>query len=312
MQATNNILLIRPASFGFNSQTETSNTFQKQIAASETDIMEKARAEFDAVAVQLKSKGINVIVFEDHEFPAKPDAVFPNNWISFHPDGTVILYPMQSCNRRPERRKDIIDTLGKEFFISRILDLTGYEKENKFLEGTGSIVFDHIHKLAYACLSPRTDKDLFEQICSHLHYKPVYFRATSKEGKEIYHTNVMMCMGEKFAVLCLDAITNEAEKAHVIQQVTLTGRTLISISFTQMENFAGNMLELKAPGKKSFLALSQSAMNNLTGKQKQQIEAFCELLPLSIPTIETIGGGSARCMIAEIFLQRLNPGGVSE
>ena len=312
MQATNNILLIRPASFGFNSQTETSNTFQKQIAASETDIMEKARAEFDAVAVQLKSKGINVIVFEDHEFPAKPDAVFPNNWISFHPDGTVILYPMQSCNRRPERRKDIIDTLGKEFFISRILDLTGYEKENKFLEGTGSIVFDHIHKLAYSCLSPRTDKDLFVQICSHLHYKPVYFRATSKEGKEIYHTNVMMCMGEKFAVLCLDAITNEAEKAHVIQQVTLTGRTLISISFTQMENFAGNMLELKAPGKKSFLALSQSAMNSLTGNQKQQIEPFCEVLPLSIPTIETIGGGSARCMIAEIFLQRLNPGGVSE
>ena len=305
MQTTKNILLIRPSNFVFNTQTAASNFFQNKVSDSEDVIKHKAFSEFETFASTLKSKGVNVFVFDDTKFPEKPDAIFPNNWVTFHSDGTVILYPMFAKNRRHERRQEIIDSLKEKFKITNIVDLSKYEDENKFLEGTGSIVFDHDHKMAYACLSPRTDKELFISLCKLLHYKPLYFHAHDKEGKEIYHTNVMMCVGEKFAVICLESITDKQERDKVSDTLTETGHRLVDITFEQMSKFAGNMLAIQTSDNKNILALSQSSVDSLTTAQKQDIESFCELVPLSIKTIETIGGGSARCMIAEVFLEAI-------
>jgi hypothetical protein len=303
MQSTKNILLIRPSNFTFNSQTAASNAFQNKIETENNDkIRSKVLIEFEMVTQKLKSKGVNVFIFDDTIDPPKPDAIFPDNWATFHQDGTVILYPMCASNRRHERRQDIIDTLRKDFIIREVIDLSKYEKENRFLEGTGSIIFDHQNKIAYACLSPRTDKELFISVCELLHYKPVYFHSYDKDGKEIYHTNVMMCIGEKFAVICLTSISDRQEKESVVSSLSNTGHQIIDITFEQMSNFAGNMLAIKNNNNKTILALSQSAFYSLTKNQKEEIEKHCELVPLSIKTIETIGGGSARCMIAEIFL----------
>jgi hypothetical protein len=258
--------------------------------------------EFEEFATTLKSKGANVFVFDDTNYPEKPDAVFPNNWVSFHSDGTVILYPMFAHNRRNERRKDIIDSLKKNFKVTNILDLSTYEKENRFLEGTGSIVLDRQNKIAYACLSPRTDKELFDKVCDYLHYKPICFHAHDKGGKEIYHTNVMMCIGEKFSVICLDSISDKKERELVFESLANTGHQVIDITFEQTNNFAGNMLAIQISDNKNILALSQSSFDSLTTNQKTELEKYGELVPLSIKTIETIGGGSARCMIAEVFL----------
>lgn len=303
MQSTNKIFLVRPSIFAFNTETSISNTFQIQLLESKEAIQQKVLAEFDAFANTLTSKGIQVYVFDDTILPEKPDAVFPNNWISFHENGSVILYPMLAHNRRHERREDILEFLKRNFIINNLLDLTIYEKENRFLEGTGSIVFDHIHKVAYAGLSPRTDKQLFLFVCDYLHYKPVCFHSFDKGGKAIYHTNVMMCIGEHFAVICLDSISNKNEKALVVNQLKETGHQIVEITFEQMNHFAGNMLSLQTNESKEILVLSQSAFDSLTYMQKMEIEQFVELTPLTITTIETIGGGSARCMIAEIFLQ---------
>lgn len=305
MQTTNNILLIRPANFIFNKQTATSNAFQIKVTESTEVIKQKAFAEFDAAAMTLKLKGMNVFIFDDTEFPKKPDAVFPNNWVTFHADGTIILYPMQATNRQFERRSDIIETFQQQFKINRIIDLSIHEKENRFLEGTGSIIFDHDNKMAYACLSPRTDKELFLEVCNLLQYKPIYFHAYDTSGIEIYHTNVMMCIGKKFAAIYLAGIADQNEKELVITSLSETGHQIIDISFEQMKNFVGNMLELTTNDNKSILALSQSAFDSLQAEQKKEIEKYCEFVPLSIKTIETIGGGSARCMIAEIFLPPL-------
>ena len=285
----------------FNTETAASNVFQVEIKENEEVIKEKKLQEFEGFAAKLKAKGVNVFVIDDTKHPEKPDAIFPNNWISFHSDGTVILYPMLAPNRRLERRQDVIDLLKKDFEITRIIDLSKYEKENKFLEGTGSIVFDHINRIAYACLSPRTDKDVFVELCKHVDYKPVYFYSHDKTGKEIYHTNVMMAVGEHFAVVCLDTITDEKERKLVSHSLTSTGHQIIDITIEQMNNFAGNVLELRTNDNKSILVLSQSAFDSLTTIQKSELEKYSELFPLPIKTIETIGGGSARCMIAEIF-----------
>jgi hypothetical protein len=303
MQTTNHILLVKPHHFSFNTETAGSNAFQNVINDKQETIKQNVLTEFENFSTILRSKGIHVTVVNDTPLPQKPDAVFPNNWASFHADGTVILYPMFAPNRRHERRQDIIEGLKKDFQITHVLDLSVYEKENQFLEGTGSIVFDHEHKIAYACLSPRTDKALFLRTCEFLKYKPVYFLAHDQQGKQIYHTNVMMCVAEKFAVVCCDCITNKEEREVVIQSLKNTRHELIDITFEQMNKFAGNMLELKSDTGKGILAMSQSAYDSLTGAQKKQIEQYCELTPLPITTIETIGGGSARCMIAEVFLQ---------
>lgn len=301
MQTTNNIFLVRPSNFIFNSETAGSNAFQNKLDENQETINQKVWDEFDEFAAKLKAKGVHVTVFEDTLLPQKPDAIFPNNWISIHPDGTLILYPMFAPNRRLERRQDLIDSLKTNFKITKVVDLSKYEAENRFLEGTGSIVFDHDNKLAYACISPRTDLGILEEVCAILIYKPVAFYSHDQAGKDIYHTNVMMCIAEKFAVICLESITDKQEKDFVSNSLIQTGHELIDISFEQMNQFAGNMLALKTNENKSILALSQSSFNCLTSDQKAVLENYSKLLPLAVHTIEIIGGGSARCMIAEIF-----------
>lgn len=305
MQTTNNILLVRPFNFIFNAKTSESNAFQNEV--NEPDALTKLKAleEFNAFAEELKQKGVSAFVFDDTEQPEKPDAVFPNNWVTFHPDGTVILYPMLAYNRRPERRTDIIDSLQKNFLINEVVDLSNYENENKFLEGTGSIVFDHENKIAYACLSPRTDKELFITVCERLNYRPVYFFAYDGSGTEIYHTNVMMSMGNRFAVICIESIKDKKERETVTGLLNQTGHEIIDITYDQMNNFAGNVLSVKKKDNSNLLALSQSAFDSFSDSQKQVLEKYCELVPLAVTTIETSGGGSVRCMIAEIFLQPL-------
>lgn len=305
MQTSNNILLVRPSTFSFNSETAFSNTFQKPINESDEEIKKKKLQEFDAFVTTLRAKDINVFVVEDTVSPQKPDAIFPNNWVTFHSDGTVILYPMCAANRRHERRLDIIDALKKDFQVNKIINFSTYENDNRYLEGTGSIIFDHTNKLAYACLSPRTDKELFIEVCNELNYQPIYFSSYDRNGKEIYHTNVMMCIADKFSVICLESIADNVEREIIIKSLTETGHQVIDISFEQMENFAGNMLALRTNGNKSILALSRSSFDSLTTIQKNEIEKYSELVPLSITTIETMGGGSVRCMIAEVFLPKL-------
>ncbi len=301
------IFLIRPTSFRYNPETAQTNEFQKT-TATETEelIKQQALTEFDQFAETLFSKGVNIRVFEDTEMPPKPDAVFPNNWVSFHSDGTVILYPMCAVNRRSERRMDIIETLGQEFCIEKIIDLSHFENEGRFLEGTGSIVFDHKGKTAFACISPRTDAKLFSEISQTLGYLPISFRATDENRKEIYHTNVMMCIGPGFAVVCLESIKDANERTEVVETLKKRGLEIVDISFEQMNRFAGNMLAVSGENGKIFLVLSTNALGSFSSEQKTTLEKYCELLPVSIPTIETHGGGGARCMMAEIFLPELN------
>jgi len=302
MQTTKNVLLIKPANFGFNTETEASNAFQNKSRKKDTTIQAKAIEEFDAFASTLHDNGINVFVFDDTEEPAKPDAVFPNNWVTFHPDGTVILYPMYAPNRRHERRSEIVYALRAQFNLTNVVNLSQYESENKFLEGTGSMVFDHENKIAYACLSPRTDEQLFLSVCNRLEYQAIHFKAHDSKEKEVYHTNVMMCIGEKFAAVCLKSITDKEERALVKQSLSDTNHEIIEISLEQMNQFAGNMLSLQNNEGQNILVLSQSSFDSLTSKQKKSLTKYAKLLPVNIETIETIGGGSARCMIAEIFL----------
>lgn len=306
MQSTNNILLVRPANFGFNEETSSSNAFQNVVDSPAEKIKREAIAEFELFAKTLSEKGVNVIIIEDTATPVKPDAIFPNNWVSFHADGTVILYPMYAPNRRLERRMDIIESLKEDFDVSKIIDLSGYEKENRFLEGTGSIIFDRHNCIAYACLSPRTDKRLFEEVCLLLNYNPVSFHSHDRNGKEVYHTNVMMCISDEFAVICTESITNDQEREIVLQRLISTGHTIIEISFEQMNQFTGNMLSVKSNTGKELLVLSESAFESLTKDQRQTIERFATFVPQPINTIETIGGGSARCMMAEVFLPLKN------
>lgn len=254
----------------------------------------------------LLEKGIDVHIFTDTEFPIKPDAIFPNNWISMHTNGKVILYPMLAENRRLERRTDILETLKQNFEVSDVLDLSEFERKNTILEGTGSIVFDHKNKNAYACISPRTDKDLFINLCKEIDYEPIYFHSYDQNGKEIYHTNVMMNIGNGYVVICLEGITNLKEKQLIIESFLETNYQIIVLSHEQLKSFCGNMLELERPNEKNLLVLSNSAFEALNNVQKEILSEYCELLPISIETIETIGGGSVRCMIAEIFLPQIN------
>ncbi len=302
MQQSQHILLVRPSHFVFNNQTAGSNTFQHTVNEPESDVSSAAIREFETFAEKLSQAGVSVTVVNDTDFPIKPDAVFPNNWISTHRDGTVIIYPMFAVNRRTEKRADIIELLKEKFVVNKVIDLSDEEKNNRFLEGTGSIIFDHINKIAYACLSPRTNKDLFEEICTTLRYHPVSFRAYDRAGKEIYHTNVMMSVAEKFSLICLECITDENEKEIVKRTLEETGHSIIEISISQMNHFAGNVLSVKNKKLAEILVMSESAFVSLTDEQRAQIRQFCEILPMPVKTIEHIGGGSARCMMAEIFL----------
>ncbi|OGX88346.1 citrulline utilization hydrolase CtlX [Hymenobacter glacialis] len=301
MSLANTVLMARPASFGFNTETADSNRYQRQLTAA--GLTAQVLAEFDAAVATLRGRGVRVQVFDDAPEPAKPDAVFPNNWFSTHADGQLLLYPMCAPNRRSERQPELIAALAREFDVREVVDLSGTEQENRFLEGTGSIIFDHVHRVAYAGLSPRTDAALFEQVAEQLGYRPVAFRATDAQGQEIYHTNVMMCVGPGVAVVCLSSIADATEQAAVVASLTATGHEIVDISQEQVGRFAGNMLALEpAAGGQPLLVMSQQAHDALTPTQRQTLERHAALVPLAIPTIETVGGGSARCMLAEVFL----------
>lgn len=303
MQSTSHILLIRPVSSAYNPETAASNAFQRLPGESAEATLKKVQGEFDSFVDKLRSYGVAVHVVHDTPDPPKPDAVFPNNWISLHEDGRVILYPMMAASRRNERRREVVEELRKTFVVKDVIDLSCYEKEGRYLEGTGSIVFDHVNRIAYACLSPRTDKDLFLRVCGLLNYQPVFFTAVDAGKLPFYHTNVMMCMGEGFCLICLNSITNKSERNDVEASLRKSNLEIIPITVEQVEHFAGNMLAVKNQKGESLLVCSQQAADSLTVKQRRTLEKYARLLALSIPTIETIGGGSVRCMMAEIFLE---------
>lgn len=304
-QLTDKVFMIRPRSFGFNAQTEKSNKFQKSFPAKDTGLIKKeALTEFDNMVQRLRDNDIEVEVFEDLEQSELPDSVFPNNWISTHEDGSVFTYPMYAAIRRAERREDVIDQLNKSYKISKRYCLEVFELQNQFLEGTGSLVLDRDYKLGYACLSPRTDARVIHKFSLLSGYNIIFFKAYDRNGHEIYHTNVLMALGLDYVICCMDAI--EESKMELLRKTFQdTSKDLISISFNQMEHFAGNMLEVKNKSGQRILILSESAYATLTLEQKAFLEKRSRLLPVNITTIETIGGGSARCMIAENFLPRL-------
>jgi len=293
--------MIRPVSFGFNEQTAGSNAFQVK-QGSKNEVQDQALIEFNNLVTVLRNNGVDVTVIDDTPEPHTPDSIFPNNWVSFHSDGNIFLYPMQAENRRLERREDIINQLEDCFEVHHIVDLSRFEHDHKFLEGTGSMVLDRIGKIAYACLSPRTDRDVLAIFCEQTGYKAICFDAVDEHGKAIYHTNVLMCIGSKFAVICLDSIANPHERILVTESLQSIRKEIIEISFEQMNQFAGNMLEVQNKNGEALIVMSQNAFRSLTEAQKATLEKHGKLIYSNINTIETNGGGSARCMIAEVHL----------
>src|SRR5436190_3262622 len=298
--------MVRPASFGFNPETSNTILFQREITEnSRKEIERRARMEFDMLANRLRAAGVEIYIFEDQEDLATPDAVFPNNWVSFHDDGTVVLYPMFAPSRRPERRRDIIENLqASGFRVSRIVDLTRHETNGRFLEGTGSVVFDHVQRAAYATFSPRTHREVFRELCEVLRYKPVTFAAVNESGQEIKHTDMMMSIGERLAVVCADAIVDPAERKVVLEGLRVSGREVITIDQKQLQQFAGNVLELQTKPAGSALAISTAACLALGADQRQAIEKHARIVESPLPLFESIGGGSARCMMADVHLPR--------
>ena len=307
-QITNNIMMIEPVSFNYNTETAINNYYQiNNTALSKEEIQQKALKEFKEFVSLLRSKNINVIVFKDTENPKTPDSIFPNNWVSFHIDGEIVLYPMYAKNRRLERRNDIIQKLRDDFIVKKINDFSFYENQELYLEGTGSMILDRENKICYAAISDRTNKNIVNDFCNQLNFKPILFTSNQDvRGKRlaIYHTNVMMCITTNFAIVCLDSIDCNEEKDRVIDILNETKKEIISISEEQTNKFAGNMLEVE--GDKKYLVMSKSAYSCLTENQIKKINKYCEILYSDLSTIEDYGGGSARCMMAEIFLPLKN------
>jgi hypothetical protein len=300
MQTTSHLLMIKPVAFDFNAQTAVNNAFQQQ--GSNDNAQQKAEHEFDAFVQKLTAAGVDVTVVKDTPVPHTPDSIFPNNWISFHQDGTIVLYPMYAVNRRAERKQHVLDNISAKFKLNNTIDLSAYENNNLFLEGTGSMVLDREKKIAYACLSPRTDKTILEEWCRHMNYTPCSFYSVDESGGEIYHTNVMMCVADKYVVICLDSIQNSSEQKMVTDTITKSGKQIIEIAYPQMNRFAGNMLQVQNAKGEKILVMSSQAYNSLTPAQVKQLESFNRILHSDLTTIETNGGGSARCMMAEVFL----------
>jgi hypothetical protein len=308
-QTTNTILMIRPIGFRKNEQTAVNNYFQEDIDLQNAEINKKAQEEFDGYVFKLKSYGVNVVVVSDTEEFDTPDSIFPNNWISFHADGTVGLYPMFAENRRLERRDDILNELEKNgFLIENVVDYTSAEDEGLFLEGTGSIILDRANKKAYCALSARADEDLFIEFCEDFEYTPVVFVANQTvkgDRAAIYHTNVMMCVAETFVVICLASIDDKAERKNVLKHLKEDGKQVVDITEAQMHSFAGNMLQVRGSNAEQFLVMSTAAFDSLTQSQIAKINNHCKIISSSLETIETCGGGSARCMMAEVFLPKI-------
>ena len=294
------ILMVRPFQFYFNQQTAANNFFQSNINIENAN--ELAIAEFDAMVEKLRAHQIKVNVVQDTKDPSTPDSIFPNNWVSTHTNGTLCLYPMYAENRRAERKSSVIEFLQSNYKIENTLDLTDLEKEGIFLEGTGSMVLDHQNKIAYGCLSERLDKKAFISWCDKMQFKPITFKAVDDKAQPIYHTNVLMCMGNQFVVICLDSIPNEQERQMLLDSFAQTNKEVIEISQDQLNHFAGNMLQVFDITEKPHLIMSEQAYKSLHTAQLKSLEKYNPLLPISIPTIEALGGGSTRCMMAEIYL----------
>ena len=308
-QTTNSILMIRPVAFRMNEQTAVNNYYQKVIDGLLPETVNaKAQQEFDTFVAKLTAVGVDVIVVEDTLNPDTPDSIFPNNWISFHENGDVALFPMFAENRRQERREELLDVLEeKGFVIENIVDYTSAEEDGYYLEGTGSILLDRANGKAYCALSPRADEELFIEFCEDFDLNPIIFEAfqtVNGERKLIYHTNVMMCLGETYAVICADSIDDKKERKMVLDSLKGDEKEVILITEDQVNNFAGNMLEVKGANDRRYLVMSTSAHKSLTKKQVAQLEEHVTILSSSLDTIEACGGGSARCMMAEIFLPR--------
>jgi len=305
-QITDTILMVRPVSFRMNEETAVNNYFQKNLH--DPDLNTWAAKEFDDFVTKLRKVGVNVIVVDDILEDNTPDSIFPNNWVSFHEDGQIALYPMFAANRRKERRLEYFSVLEEAGFkITDIVDYTIAEEDDVFLEGTGSLILDREHQKAYCAISPRADEDLLIEFCEDFEFTPVVFNAYQSVGSKrlpIYHTNVMMCVAEEFVVICLDTIDDKKERKNVVKHLKMDGKEIISISEEQMHEFAGNMLQVQGAEGKKYLVMSARAHRSLTQDQTARIEKHCEILSSEIQRIETCGGGSARCMMAEVFLPK--------
>ena len=306
MPTASTILMFRPAAFGFNEETAYNNFFQTNPLISQEQVQQKALQEFDQMVAVLRNHDIDVIVINDTPEPAKPDAIFPNNWLSTSPSGMIYVYPMYASNRRSEKREDILKMLSEKFIVNDVQDWSKYEEEGRFLEGTGSMVIDHENKMIYSSVSERTNLSVLEKFASANDFQAIVFLATDKNGHPVYHTNVVMMIGQKFAVLCEEAIDEEWELIAVRQLLESTEHTIIAITREQMHAFAGNMLEVQNKKGEIFLVLSQTAFDSLKKEQLRMLEAYARLLPVNVSTIEEAEGGSVRCMMAEIFLERKN------
>jgi hypothetical protein len=308
-QITNTILMIRPVSFRMNEQTAVNNYYQKVLENLTPETLQlRALQEFDNFVIKLREIGVDVIVVHDRKETDTPDSIFPNNWISLHENGDIGIYPMFAENRRSERREDIFDILEENGFkINNIIDYSSAEEEELFLEATGSLALDRVNRKAYCAISPRADEDLLIEFCEDFEYTPVSFIANQTvDGKRlpIYHTNVMMCLGESFSVICLDSIDDKKERKNVIKHLNEDGLEIIAITEKQLNNFAGNMLQVMGSNNEKYLVMSSAAYNCLTSVQINKIEKYCKILHSSLDTIEACGGGSARCMMAEVFLPK--------
>ncbi len=308
-QITNSILMIRPVSFRMNEQTAVNNFFQKKLDNITPEIAQRgALHEFDCFVEKLREIGVNVLVINDSKDADTPDSIFPNNWMSFHENGDVGIYPLFAENRRQERKETIFETLEKAgFFIENIIDYTSAEEEELFLEGTGSLVLDRTNRKAYCALSTRSDEDLVIEFCEDFEYTPILFVASQNVNNKrmpIYHTNVMMSIAESFVIICLETIDDKKERKNVLKHLKENGREIIVISEKQVNNFAGNMLQVIGRNNEKFMVMSQSAFESLTKVQIKMIEKHCKILYSAIDTIEICGGGSTRCMMTEVFLPK--------
>jgi hypothetical protein len=306
MPLASTILMIRPAAFGFNKQTAENNFFQSPSSLTAAQLQQKALQEFDNMVAVLRSRDINVFVIDDTKEPVKPDAIFPNNWLSTSPDGIVCVFPMYAPNRRLEKRDDILELIADRFVVNDLQDWSEYEVEGLFLEGTGGMIIDYENKIIYACVSERTRGPLLEKFAAANGFNAFLFTAKDKNDQTIYHTNVMMALGDNFAILCEESIADESELIAIRQLLESTNHTIFPIRIDQMHSFAGNMLQVKNNKGEKFLIMSQMAYDSLRKEQRQMLEAYSTLLPIAVPTIEEVEGGSVRCMMAEIFLEKKN------
>ena len=295
--------MIRPVNFTFNAETAVNNAFQS--AASNDSTQGKALAEFEGFVKTLRDNGVDVTVIDDTPEPYTPDSIFPNNWVSFHQEGIVVLYPMFAANRRQERKPGVLRLLEQRFRMDATMDLSGYEKDALFLEGTGSMVLDRDKRIAYACLSPRTDRQVLEDFCIKMDYQPEVFIAVDGSNNPIYHTNVMMCVADRYVVICLDSIPEFFQREHVEETILSSGKEIVPITLDQMNHFAGNMLQVHNDREEKLLVMSSQAYASLTGEQVRKLESYNRIVHAPLTTIETNGGGSARCMMAEVHLPRV-------